>query len=83
MKIVIPEDNKTNNVAIITEAIDLEEHKKNIGVLPIMFDSDVFHETNMEANTDIIWESFDKIRKYKNRIFFESLTDKAMKLFEE
>lgn len=81
-RLVIPEDSKTNNVAIVTETIDVEERNKNATMLPIIFDTDVFNQTNIEANTSLIWEMFDKIRKYKNRIFFESLTEKAIKLFE-
>lgn len=82
MRLVIPEDGKTNNIAIITETIDIVELKSNPSVLPLIFDIDVFNKSITQANTDLIWESLNGIRNYKNRIFFESLTDKAIKLFE-
>lgn len=82
MRLVIPE-NTTNNIAIITETIDIEELKKSVNVLPLIFDIDVFNNTKMEPNTSLIWQSFETIRKYKNNIFFGSLTEKAIKLFED
>ncbi len=49
--------------------------------LPVIFDIDVIKEAEYATNLDRIWEDIEKLREYKNCIFFNSLTAKAKELF--
>lgn len=80
MRIVIP-DEKRENIAIITEGIDQNRLKLNNKILPYIFDIDVFRIINMEPNVKILDEYFESIKKYIDRIFLNSITEKAIKLF--
>lgn len=80
MRVVVP-DEKKENIAIITEGIDLNRLKANNAFLPFIFDIDVFRLINFEPNIDIVWEKFDGIRKYRSKIFFNSITGKTVRLF--
>jgi len=49
--------------------------------LPLIFDIDVYRTTNYEGNSEEIWEEFEKLRAFKNEIFFKSITKKTQELF--
>ena len=51
-------------------------------LLPLIFDIDVFQEMQSETNACTTWDNFEKLREFKNEIFFNSLTDKAKELFK-
>lgn len=78
MRLVIPNP-KIEATAIITETM---ENPTSNQMLPIIFDIDAFRETQYEANDSEIWDDFEKLRNFKNEIFFNSITDKTMELFE-
>jgi uncharacterized protein (TIGR04255 family) len=65
-------------VAVITETIDKPTKSMTI---PLIFDIDVIKETDYPSHSDNIWNDFEKMREFKNDIFFKSLTDKAKELF--
>ncbi|MBI2869262.1 MAG: TIGR04255 family protein [Chloroflexi bacterium] len=50
--------------------------------ISIILDIDVFKEDLMGIDERIMWEIFKKIREFKNRIFFELITEKTARLFE-
>lgn len=50
--------------------------------LPLILDIDVFRETNYINNKVEMWNEFEKLRLYKNDIFFNSITDKTKELFK-
>ncbi|MEE4357485.1 MAG: TIGR04255 family protein [Desulfococcaceae bacterium] len=64
--------------AVVTQTI--EPHQDD--TLPFIFDIDVFKEKDYTTNTDQIWIDFKDLKKFKNDIFFKSITDKTKELFK-
>ncbi len=79
IRLVVP-DPATHNVAIITETVD--QSKLNEKILPLIFDIDVFRLMNITADDKRLWEIFESLRMYKDKVFMSSFTDKAKELFE-
>ena len=77
-RIVIYEPD-TKASAIITHAL---EKVIKPDIIPIILDLDVIKESPFEVNYQQMWETFEKLRDFKNRIFFESVTEKALELFQ-
>lgn len=67
-----------NAVGIITQALENFED----GHAPVALDIDVFMTRHFETTTDQFWTQLDDLRSFKNRIFFESITDKTVELFQ-
>lgn len=76
IRLEIP-DPESETVAIITETMKPPQ----VDVLPLIFDIDVFQEQTLDPHEAKIWETFEHLREFKNRIFFNSITDKAKGLF--
>lgn len=51
------------------------------GKLHCILDIDAFEGISIDAKDEIIWDDFEKIRNYKNEIFFNSITQKAREMF--
>jgi uncharacterized protein (TIGR04255 family) len=64
--------------AIVTETFE-ERTKDN--KLPIILDIDVFSAKAYDINSKELWDNFEKIRDFKNQIFFNSITEKTKELF--
>ncbi len=76
MQLVIP------NPDIETTAIINQTMEKSINNrLPLIFDIDVFKETIYAGNIKEMWKEFEKLRLFKNDIFFNSITEKTKELF--
>lgn len=75
MRLTIP-DTQSDGIANITEWCEgqTEEDK-----LILFFDIDVF-ENRAIPDADI-WPTISRLREFKNRIFFESITDALMETF--
>lgn len=65
-------------VVIITQAL---EAIIKPGIAPIILDIDVFKEAQFEPMGKDAWELLEELRVFKNRIFFESITEKTVELF--
>ena len=76
-KVVIQEP-ATGIMANITHALEVEAGAESVGVI---LDIDVFHHKAFNAADGLLLANFPKLREMKNRIFFSSLTEKAIKLF--
>lgn len=50
-------------------------------ILPFILDIDVFQELNIENSIDNLKLNFSEIRKIKNEIFENYITDKTRQLF--
>jgi uncharacterized protein (TIGR04255 family) len=72
------QDTEIPAIAIIVQAM---EKTTQSGKLPIILDIDVVQENDYYKNISDIWDVFEKIRNFKNDIFFETTTDKAKELF--
>lgn len=65
--------------AIITQAM---EQIVRPNILPIILDIDVFRQISLVISEEDIWETFEKLRHFKNKIFFKSITEKTEELFK-
>lgn len=63
---------------IITQAF---ERIINPDIIPIILDIDVFKEKPEGMSEEEAWQIFEKLRNFKNKIFFKSITEKAKELF--
>jgi uncharacterized protein (TIGR04255 family) len=62
-------------VAIVTQALE----PPSPSGIPVVLDIDVFSEENLQADSAQLWSVLGKLRDVKNRIFFASVTDLALK----
>lgn len=65
-------------IAIITQTMKLPTKTNK---LPLILDIDVIKEFDYGLNFDKMWDDFEKLRNYKNDIFFHTTTEKAKELF--
>jgi uncharacterized protein (TIGR04255 family) len=79
MRLELP-DTDTGNVAIVTEAMTpLAPESNNVGII---FDIDtVFQSTMNASNGTEMWAKLDQLRDLKNRVFFQSLTERTKERF--
>lgn len=77
MQLVIPNISIGAN-GIITIAIENVTDQK----LSLIFDIDVSRSSVYVDNKEDIWNDFEKLRIFKNEIFFKSITDKTKELFK-
>lgn len=78
MRLEIPHD-EHEAIAIVTETMEPPTDDK---VLPFIFDIDVIREAQFAPNSEEMWQMFERLRNFKNEIFFGSLTDEAKELFQ-
>jgi len=76
-RIVVPDDKK-QLVSIVTQIF---QPGVNPEVTPVVLDIDVFKEKLFE-NEASAWAIIDSLRETKNLIFFDSITEKAVELFQ-
>lgn len=63
---------------IITEAIT---HPNNSPRPVFIIDLKVIHSTTLSIKDPAIWDVFDRMREYKNRLFFSTITESIKPLF--
>lgn len=68
------------DLAIVTQAFEGAEASGSQGITVIM-DIDVFRNTQLRPEDTEIWGILDNLRDFKNRLFFEHLTEDAVELF--
>jgi uncharacterized protein (TIGR04255 family) len=78
MNIVIP-NHQIEATAIINQTM---ENPTPAQKLPYIFDIDVWKTTYYEGDKKEMWDEFEKLRIFKNDIFFKSITDKTKELFK-
>lgn len=76
MQIEVPINESYRNI-IITETIEPE----NGGVLPFILDIDVSQDIFVENSVSTVENSFEELRRIKNNIFENCITDKTRNLF--
>jgi uncharacterized protein (TIGR04255 family) len=77
LRIVIPHQEERNIRATITSRLE----KKDGEVLAYVFDIDAYSSVDLDQNDEEVWNIFERLRDYKNLIFFSSTTEKAKDLF--
>jgi len=69
-------DLKANVIQLLQEGIAPLDH------IPVILDIDVYKQVAKPANSSDIWLLLAELRKFKNEIFFASLTETTVDLFE-
>ena len=77
VKLHIPFDRPRGNVNVI-QTIEPGKDDKHV---PLVFDIDAFAEETFEIGEDAVWTRFDELREIKNRVFFDSITEKTKSLY--
>ncbi len=75
---VVIHDPETDAAAIITQAFEQIVDPK---FLPIILDIDVFRQKELIGEEEV-WHMLEKLRHFKNKVFFASITEKAKELFQ-
>ena len=73
---VIIVDSAIGAAANITQALDF------ISDGNIILDIDVYKQAEFSVEGNDAWEMLEKLRDFKNRIFFESVTERTLRLCE-
>jgi uncharacterized protein (TIGR04255 family) len=76
-RVVVPMPEEGLN-AIITKQLDEPRDE----VIPVVLDVDVFRFCEIAAGSPELWDSIEKLRGAKNRAFFSSVTDLALRKYE-
>lgn len=71
-------DPEIDSTAIITQAFEQIIDSK---FLPIILDIDAFRQKEVISDEEA-WQTLEKLRHFKNRIFFASITEKTKELFQ-
>lgn len=78
LRLVFP-DADIPAVGRITQAI--EPVRADVGFVPLVFDVDVSRQGEFPTDERLVWDTLDRLRHFKNRLFFESITEQAKDLF--
>ena len=76
-RVVLP-DPKTGAWANIISTLAVPEDEKSV---PLILDIDVFFQKSYEVDSEDLWADLEKLRVFKNQIFFSSITENARELF--
>lgn len=79
MRLVIPYVQDHAVAVLTTVTVSSEATDKT---LPLIFDIDVSITENYNPTGDELWQVFERLRRIKNEIFFNSLTKDAQELFQ-
>lgn len=77
LRLVIPEPG-IDAVGVIHETFEPPTPDER---LPFILDIDVFKDIECAADSETIWDDLERLRGFKNEIFFKSTTEKAQELF--
>ena len=77
-RIVMTDPTARGTIAILTQALE----SPTPTTVPITLDIDVFRESESQPSADAMWATLEQLRVIKNRIFFESITERTARLFE-
>lgn len=72
-------DPKSDIMAHVIQAL---ERGSKRGSVTVILDIDVFKQKESGFGEREIWQTFNQLRGLKNRIFFDSITEKTARLFE-
>ena len=75
-RIVIHEEEIIANMVMALQSQPKSDH------IEIIFDIDTYKNKPSGFDKDEMWPVFERLRDFKNRIFFESITEKTVRLYE-
>lgn len=79
MQLVIPSP-EHEATAVVTETIDAPTG--DAAVLPFILDIDVSRVGGLSPRDELLWDRFERLRDFKNEIFFKTITEKTKELFK-
>ena len=77
-RVAIP-DETSGAVALVTQTIGPPAGESP--TIPLIFDIDAFLNVDFPPESEQVWEIISVLRKFKNRIFFRSLTAESLEAF--
>lgn len=77
MQLVIP-DGETGAYAVVNETMERPSGTK----LPFILDIDAAKDVILDCKSSKVWEIYEELHDFKNRVFMESITDKTKELFK-
>lgn len=75
---IVVYEQESGITANVTQTLERDPSNR----VTIILDVDVFKEHNFERNDTLIRQTFEKLHEMKNSIFFNSITEDAVRLFE-
>lgn len=78
---VVMLDPETGNKAIVAQAMEEAAGPGDASGVTVFLDIDAFKARHLDASDPEIWQVLGGLRDYKNKIFFEHLTEKTMEIF--
>ena len=72
-------DPTTGNAAHVAQALEANASGQQLAVI---LDIDAYREQEFAIDDPAIWETYSQLRAFKNRIFFNSVTDAVLREFE-
>lgn len=79
---VVIHDTEPDITANITQALEKTPASPASDHITIILDIDVFKHKEGGFSESDIWSTFEQLRDLKNRIFFDSITEKTARLYE-
>lgn len=76
VQLVIP-DQSINATAVVSHAHEVTSDPERVSVI---LDVEVSREQPINAQSEMVWDSLDSLRVFKNRIFFSYITDETKAL---
>ena len=62
----------------LTQALEAGDYARHA---PLIFDIDTFRPVELDPGDEEIWRQLEELRVIKNRVFFESITDRLKELY--
>ena len=75
---VVIHEPEISAAGIITQAL---EQMVDPDIIPVILDIDVFKQKSEGMSEEEAWQILERLRNFKNKIFFKSITEKARELF--
>lgn len=75
LHVPFPEYRSYVNITMSVEKTESDEH------VPLIFDIDAFQPLSASPDGDEIWDRFRELHKVKNKVFFETLTERALEQY--
>ncbi|MFZ0545320.1 MAG: TIGR04255 family protein [Candidatus Promineifilaceae bacterium] len=79
MRFVIPDPESETQANLVQK---LDGGPVPADFVPIVLDIDAYKMVSFRPDSDEAWELLEKLRAYKNRLFYASLTEKSVSIYE-
>jgi uncharacterized protein (TIGR04255 family) len=73
---------RNNDIGADANIVETMDKATSENKLPLILDIDVWRKVQYTDNNEAMWDEFERLRNFKNDIFFKSTTEKAKELFK-